>query len=376
MKPKKCFLLALNLLLVSVEGFSQTSDRAISTAMSFLLTRPDARSSAMGDVGVATTADAYSMYANPSKIVFAKHQIQAGLSYVPLMRNLAKDVSLVNFSGFKKLNDQNALGGSIYYLSYGQVDLTDANGQFIQNYYPVEYTLDFTFSRKMSNNFSMGLTARYLHSNTRFEKSDNNLVADPASAFATDVSMFYKLPLIGSTNEGEWGFGLMISNIGTKVHYHSDRSEFLPTNLKFGAAYSFMLPNGDQKLTFSTDFNKLLVPTPPEYDNNGQIVDGKDPDRSVVSALFTSFADAPGGFSEELSELSIGTGIECLFNETFAVRTGYFYENPKKGNRQHFTIGTGLQYRDFNFDLGYIIPTANRFVLRNNVKFSIGYNLK
>lgn len=375
MKKHKIFCLfaLLNGFLLPV--FGQYSERAIPTVMSYLLTRPDARSSAMGDVGAATAADSYSIYANPSKIAFAPHKLEVGLSYVPLMRNLANDISLVNLSGYQKSNEKNCFGFSVYYLSYGQINLTDDQGNAVQDYFPVEYTVDLTYARKMSEQFSMALTGRFLHSNTRFNKTNNNLVADPASAFATDISVYFEKPSSGNFGDGKWAFGGVISNIGTKIHYQGSKSEFLPTNLKLGAAYSFDIDAGAQMLTLSTDINKLLVPTPPVYDSNGEIIDGKDPDRSVVSSLFTSFADAPGGFSEELSEISLGIGIEYLYNNAFAIRTGYFYEDPEKGNRQHFTIGTGLKYRDFNFDMGYVVPTSNRFVLKNNFKFSLGYNL-
>lgn len=377
MHINKYTLVFASLSLVFTSAQAQFSDKTIPTAMSFLQTRPDARSSAMGDVGVATSTDAYSLYANPSKIAFSNHLMETGLSYMPLLPNLAKDVSLANFSGFRKMGEKGALGVSIYYLSYGKVDGKNAIGDDTQLYFPVEYTIDLTYARKMSNNFSMGLTARFLHSDMYSGVSPNSgLVVDPASAFAADVSMYYEKKLLSGLDGGTMSFGAMISNIGTKVKYSENKDQFLPTNLKLGAAYSFLIDGEAQKLTISMDWNKLLVPSPPIYDGNGEIVDGKDPNRSVVSALFSSFADAPGGFSEEWSEVSIGTGIEYLFDETFALRTGYFYENPEKGNRQHFTLGTGMKYKNFNFDLGYIIPTANRFVLKNSIKFSLGLNFK
>lgn len=375
MKHTKYILLVISCSLINFKGWAQ-SERTIPTAMTFLLNRPDARSSAMGDVGAATAADPYSLYANPAKIAFAPHQIALGLSYTPLMRNLLNDVSLMNFSGFKKSSGKGVWGMSVYYLSYGKVDLTDNNGQFIQNYTPVEYTLDLTYARKMTNHLSMGLTGRFLHSDIHGGVSNSGLVLDPASAFAADISMYYEKPIMGGLYGNQWSFGAAISNIGTKIEYSNDKSSFLPTNLKLGAAYSFLAKNNFQKLTLSMDFNKLLVPTPPEYNSNGDIVDGQDPDRSVVSALFSSFGDAPGGFSEELSEISIGTGVELLFKETFAIRTGYFHESQDKGNREHLTLGTGFKYKNYQFDLAYIVPTANRFVLRNNIKFSLGLNLK
>lgn len=373
MNFKKIFLLSFFSALMVAEAAAQSSDRSISTALSYLLTRPDARSSAMGDVGAATSADAYSLYANPAKIAFSKNPTSAGLSYVPLLPYLVNDVKLANFSGFKKTSERSTLGLSIYYLSYGKVDGYDTGGNPTQGIFPSEYTIDFTYARKMSNNFSMGLTGRFLHSDIHGGVSNNNLVVDPASAFALDVSTYYEIKPVNGWSGAQWAFGAMISNIGTKIRYTDKQSQFLPTNLKLGAAYSFLVDKNTQRLTMAMDLNKLLVPTPPEYDNNGQIVDGKNPDRSVVSALFSSFADAPGGFSEEWSEVSIGTGIEYLFDETFAIRTGYFYENPEKGNRQHFGLGTGVKYKNFNLDLGYVIPTSNRYILKNSMKFSLAY---
>lgn len=375
MKISKFIPITISLFIIARLCVAQT-DRTIYTAMSYLLTRPDARTSAMGDAGAAMPGDAYSIYANPSKIAFGQHSIEAGLSYIPLMRNLSKDVSLANFSGFKKLNEGSALGMSVYYLSYGKIDGMDLNGNFTQSYYPSEFTFDLTYARKMSNNFSMGLTGRYLHSNTRFEESNNTLVPDPAKAIAADISVYYRLSTTTSHKDWNWAFGAMISNLGTKLQYTDKRSYFLPANLKLGAAYVLFQNPGDQKLIIALDLNKLLVPSPPEYDNNGEIVNGQDPDRSVVSALFSSFSDAPGGFSEELSEISIGTGLEYLFSEAFALRTGYFHESPEKGNRSHFTFGTGLKSKNFNLDLAYVIPAANRFILSNNLKFSIGFNLR
>ncbi len=351
-------------------------DRSIPTAMSFLLTRPDARSTGMGDVGAASQPDAYALYSNPSKIAFTQNKATVGLSYEPLMPYLTKDVSLANLAGIRKLNEKSALGLSIYFLSYGKIEGTDDNGNFTQYFYPKEYTVDLSYSRKMSENFSMGLTARYLHSDIHDGASNNNTVVEPSNSFAVDISAYFEKEQLSSYYGAKWGFGAVISNIGTKVRYSASKTEFLPTNLKLGASYSFLIDGQIQRLTFHTDFNKLLVPTPPVYDGNGQIIDGKDPNRSVVSSLFTSFADAPGGFSEELQEISIGSGVEYVYNDTFALRTGFFYENQDKGNRQHFALGTGYNYKNLGFDMAYLIPVTNRFVLKNSVKFSIAYFIK
>ena len=369
------FFVSALILFISNNAYGQYSDRSIPTAMSFLLTRPDARSSGMGDVGAATPVDAYSLYSNASKIAFSSNKTELGLSYVPLMPYLTDDVNLANFSGFRKTGEKGFLGFSLYYLSYGQIDGFDANQNPTGAIFPKEYTLDLTYARKMSNHFSLGLSARYLHSDIYDGHSSNGLVVDPSNAFAVDVSAYFEKEHLGGATGAKWALGALISNIGTKVKYAAGNNEFLPTNLKIGGSYSLLVDGSTQRLSFAADFNKLLVPSPPVYDNNGNIVDGKDPNRSVVSALFSSFGDAPGGFAEELKEISAGAGIEYLFDETFAFRTGYFYEHQDKGDRQHFSLGTGARYRNFSFDLAYIVPTANRYVLKNTIKFSLGMSL-
>lgn len=371
--PKGILILTLPCMFAS--AFAQDTDRSIPTAMSYLLTRPDARSSGMGDVGVATPTDANALYANPAKIVFSQNKAEMNLSHLPLMPYLTDDVSLSNFSAFKKMNDKSALGLSIYYLSYGKIVGMDGQGFFTQNIYPIEYTIDMSYARKMSNHFSLALSARYLHSDIN-DGVSNGIEVDPSNAFAMDVGAYFQKEQLSGAEGARWAFGVMISNIGTKVKYTQSKTQFLPTSFRLGAAYSFLADRSKQRLTFSTELNKLLVPTPPEYDSNGQIVAGKDPNRSVVSAIFTSFGDAPGGLAEEWREISIGTGLEYLLDETFAFRTGYFYEHEDKGNRQHFALGSGVKYRNFNFDLAYIIPTANRFVLKNSIKLSLGMNIK
>lgn len=370
---KAIFLLLL--LFVLNDTYAQDTDRSIPTAMSYLLTRPDARSSGMGDVGVATPADVHSLYSNPSKIAFSSNKTELGLCHVPLIPFLIDDASVSNISGFRKVGEKGVLGISLYYLTYGQVDGRDDQNVFTGFIFPKEYTFDFTYARKISDHFSLGLTTRFLHSDI-YSGAANNVAMEPSSAFSADVSAYFEKVQINGLDGAKWAFGAVVSNIGTKVKYTQSGQHFLPTNLKLGGAYSFLVDGNAQRLTISTEFNKLLVPTPPIYDNNGQIVEGKDPNRSVVSAIFTSFGDAPGGFSEELKEISMGTGLEYLLDESFAFRTGYFYEHQDKGNRQHFALGTGVKYRNFNFDLAYIVPTANRFVLKNSLKFSLGMGIK
>jgi hypothetical protein len=119
------------------------------------------------------------------------------------------------------------------------------------------------------------------------------------------------------------------------------------------------------------DVNKLLVPTPPIYDENGNIIDGKDPNVSVVRGIFQSFYDAPGGFKEEIKELQISVGIEYWYDKQFALRAGYFYEHATKGNRKFFTLGAGLKYNVFGLDFSYLIPTEQQHPLENTLRFSL-----
>ncbi len=344
--------------------------------MPFLLISPDARAGAMGDVGAATQPDNYATHWNPAKMAFLKESGAISLSYSPWLKNLVPDINFAYLTAYHRLDDRQVISGSLRYFSLGNIQLTDVNKQDLGIYSPNEFALDFSYSRKFGESFSLGTAMRYVRSslsNGQFYEGEN---LRPASAFAGDISAYFnKEAQIMGTN-ANWSLGMNVSNIGTKVSYAQGGSKyFLPSNLKFGAAATFNLSGADQ-FTLALDLNKLLVPTSPEVDANGEIIAGKDPNRSVISGMFGSFSDAPGGTAEEFREINYSLGAEYLFNNQFALRMGYFYENPSKGDRQFLTIGSGFMTDKFSVDLAYIIANQAKSPLANTLRFSLAYKFE
>jgi hypothetical protein len=373
----KQFFLSLIFLAVTGMCFAQGTvntngsyKNAISTAVPFLTIGPDARSGAMGEAGVALSPDANSVYWNPSKLAFVDEPSSVTLSYSPWMRSITPDVNLAYLSFFKKLDDRNTLGASLRYFNMGTVNSTDENAVSLGPIKPNEYSLDISLARKFGEGFSLGLTGRYIHSNITQGGVVAGVQTNASNAIAADISLYYAK----QKRNGTLSYGVDISNIGTKMQYSSNGPQyFLPTNLKLGIARAIDIDEFNQ-FTFAFDINKLLVPTPPIRDANGNITSGTDDNRSVVSGIFGSFTDAPGGFSEELQEISFSPGIEYGFNKTFFMRAGYFYENPNKGNRQYTTLGAGVHYSNIVFDFSYLATDANKSPLANVLRFSLGYN--
>ena len=346
----------------------------ISTAVPFLLITPDARAGAMGEAGVAVQPDANAMSMNPSKLAFLDMPYGFSASYSPWLKSLVPDVNLAYVSAFFKAGDRTALGASLRYFSLGEIQYTDENQQDMGIYNPNEYAFDFSFARRFGQDFSLGTTARYIYSNFASGQFALGQEVKPGQAFALDVSAYYKKPTVMFGKDAILSAGLNMSNIGTKMGYSTNGQEyFLPTNLKLGGASTIIIDDYNQ-FTFALDFNKLMVPTDPIRDNTGKIISGKDPDRSVLSGMFGSFADAPGGFSEEVKEISIAAGAEYWYNQQFAVRAGYFYDSPEKGNRRYFTLGAGLKYNVFNIDLAYLIANPQKSPLANTLRFSLLFN--
>jgi hypothetical protein len=345
---------------------------SIQTAMSFLLITPDAKAGAMGDAGVATTPDLYSMHWNPAKLSFVEGSSGGSLSYSPWLKNLVPDINFAYLTYYKKLADQGVLAGAIRYFSLGEIKLTDNNGDPQGDFSPNEFAIDAAYSRKFGETFSLGTAIRYARSslsNGLFSAGD---VLRPTSAFAADVSAYGTNPSTMLGKEAQVSWGINISNIGTKVSYAQGGSKyFLPTNLRVGVATSLAMNDFD-KLTFTLDLNKLLVPTSPEV-VNGQIIAGKDPNRSMVSGIFGSFSDAPGGFSEELREINYAFGAEYMFSDQFVLRSGYFYEHPTKGDRQFLTLGGGFKTQKIGIDLAYILAQQQNSPMANTLRFSLSY---
>ncbi len=347
---------------------------AITTAVPFLTISPDSRSGAMGDAGVAVSPDVNANYWNPSKLAFLEEKSSMSLSYSPWLRHLLPDVNLAYLSFAQKLDERNAIGASLRYFNLGTIELFDGSQNPQGTYQPNEFSVDGSFARKFGNNFSLGLTLRYIHSSLANGAYAGGQQTRAANTVAADVSLYYKTTTQQFGKDALFAFGANISNIGSKIGYvDGGQKYFIPTNLKIGAANTWYVDDFSQ-VTFTLDLNKLLVPTPPIRDNQGNIVRGKDDNRSVVSGIFGSFSDAPGGAKEEFKEISYSTGLEYWYNKQFAVRTGYFYENPDKGNRQYFTLGAGLKYDSFNLDFSYLVASQADSPLANTLRFAILYN--
>jgi len=346
----------------------------IRTTVPFLLISPDARSGSMGDAGVAVLPDANAMGINPAKLAFLEKPYGFAASYSPWLKSLVPDINLAYISGFYKLDEVSTLGASLRYFSLGQIQLTDLFMQDLGIYSPNEFALDATYARRFGEEFSLGTTARYIYSNLTSGQFSAGQQTKAGTAFALDVSAFYKKPTVLFGKDAIVSAGANFSNIGTKMSYlETGGEQFLPTNMKIGGATTLIIDDYSQ-FTFALDFNKLLVPTQPIRNSNGDIIAGKDPDRSVPSGIFGSFSDAPGGFSEEIKEVSIGAGAEYWYNQQFALRAGYFYEAPQKGDRRYFTLGAGLKYNVFNIDFAYLLANPQKSPLANTLRFSLLFN--
>lgn len=346
----------------------------IPTAVPFLLITPDSRSGAMGEAGVAISPDVNANFWNPSKLAFLDAHDDVSVSYSPWLRNLVPDVSLAYVSYAHKLDDRNTFGASLRYFNLGSIEETDASQNSLGVYSPNEFSIDGSFARKFGNEFSLGLSLRYIHSSLFNGTFSGNQTVKPGNAVAADVSLYYTKPMQEFGKEATFSFGTNISNIGSKMSYTDNGTKyFLPTNWRLGIANTLNLDQYNQ-LTFALDFNKLLVPTPPIRDADGNIIKGKDDNVSVPAGIFGSFTDAPNGFSEEMQEITISPGIEYWYNKVFALRAGYYYQNPNKGGLHYFTLGTGLRYDIFAFDFSYIAASQQNSPLANTLRFTLMLN--
>lgn len=357
----------------------------ITTGVTSLSIAPDARGASMGDLGAATDPDANSQFWNPSKYAFAYSQAAVSLSYTPWLRKLVNDIFLANLSGYWKigLNDNQALSASLRYFSLGEVQTNPVGGGG-QSLNPYEMSFDVGYSRKLSEKFSMGVVFRYIYSDLGFSDSYAGDQSTGASAFSADISGYYTTyPIIGR-NECQWSWGWNISNIGSKVSYNNGEDPaFLPTNLRLGTAFTFPLADY-HNLTIGLDANKLLVPAKPR---EGDFEDTPEGQREYLDALedwenmssftgiFKSFSDAPGGFKEELREISWSLGAEYSYNNQFFLRAGYFYENQYKGNRKYFSIGAGFSLNVVRLDASYMIAAAQTSPLDQTLRFSLTFDM-
>jgi len=364
--------------------------RVITTAVPFLNFAPDSRHSGMGDVGVATSPDGNSAHWNAAKLAFIESELGISLSYSPWLGKLVPDMSLNYLTGYKRIDEVSTFGIDLRYFNMGSIHLTDIYGDDLGEFSPRDIAIGGTYSRKLSNKLALGISARFIHSNLSGNMgSSNGNDSRPGISVGTDVGLYYTNEVLIGGEEADWSLGANISNIGPKITYNSpEDQDYIPTNLRLGTALKLPLDEYNS-LTFALDLNKLLVPTTPIYerdengnlvvDGNGNLViapnGGKDPNRPLISGIFGSFTDAPGGFKEELQELMISFGVEYSYDEKFAFRTGYFYENPNKGGRKYFTLGVGFNYKRLGFDFSYLIPQQQNHPLAETLRFSLAYDI-
>lgn len=345
------------------------------SSVPFLNFTPDARSGALGEAGVALgDADANAIFWNPSKLVFAKQDKGASISYTPWLRELIGDMYYTYLSGYSKVGKNSVVGGSLMYFDLGTVNFTTATGVAAGTFNSREYALTATFAQRLSRNFSLGVDLKYLNSNLASGSSTPGL--KPGATAAADISAFYRNEARdNATGKGiGWAFGGMISNLGGRINYGGNERYFIPTNLRLGTAFTYYADQYN-KFNIIADVNKLMVPTPNIQNVNGTPTNVNG-NKNYFGSVFGSFADAPGGFSEELREFTISTGIEYWYNEQFAVRAGYFGESNTKGGRKYVTTGLGLRLQDrFGVDFSYLLPVQQGSPLSQTFRISLLLNL-
>ncbi|MGZ3845064.1 MAG: type IX secretion system outer membrane channel protein PorV [Flavisolibacter sp.] len=372
------FVLAFTLLfsVLSTKTFAQQTLNVVTTAVPFLRISPDARAGSMGELSLATDPDASSSYFNLGKVPFNTSVGGVNVTYTPWLKKLVNDVYLASLAGYYKLDDMQSISASFRYFSLGSIQLTDAFGNNLNSVNPKEYGVDLGYSRKLSDRFGLGVGLKYIYSNLAQGVSGYKA----GNSVAADLGLYYN----GHNEAGQgWSFGGALTNLGAKIGYSNNANEkdYIPANLGLGTTYTRVFDESN-KISFGVDINKLLVPTPPQFKNDPPTAEDTAKlnayrTKSVINSWFSSFSDAPGGFSEELKEFTISTGFEYMYNNQFALRGGYFYENKYKGNRQYFTTGVGIKYNVFELNFSYLVPSGSgvsQNPLSNTLRFSLVFN--
>ncbi|WP_410471223.1 type IX secretion system outer membrane channel protein PorV [Hymenobacter sp. DG25A] len=373
------FLTTTGLLTLSVAASAQQrDDHAITTAVPILTLSPDSRSAALGEAGVAISPDANSMYYNAGKLGFVPYNTSVSPSYTPWLRSITDDMGLAHVSAYHRVGQRSAFGASLTYFDLGSIQYRDIYNNSKGDFNPKEYAFSVSYGQRLSENLGVGVAARFIHSNLTGGDADTK----PGNAAAVDLGLYYTKDVSIGAQNYNLAFGAAISNIGNKISYtNPQEGNFLPTNLKVGTAITKEL-DPYNKLTFTFDANKLLVPSPyyegANPDSASQVrIDAKNREiagKSVVSAILGSFSDAPGGFKEEMQEINLSAGVEYWYKDMLAVRAGYFYENPQKGARQYLSLGAGLRYQVFGVDAAYLVPNDKNNPLSQTLRLSLHFN--
>ena len=400
----------LSLLLIATPNYNNvlaqtvilpnSDSRVITTAVPFLLIASDARGAGLGDMGVATSVDTYSQQWNPSKYAFSETKSGFGVSYTPYLSKLVNDISISSLNYFNRINERSAFAGSFKYFSLGEIELRNGPDDIPIIEKPNELNIDASYSLRLSDNFSMAVSLGYIRSDLKIQAVVPN--AKAANSYAVGISGFYQGDEVAYNDfNGRWRGGFAIQNIGPKLKYDdAGRENFLPTNLRIGGGFDFIF-DFYNKLSVTAEVAKLLVPTPPVYgtefnytDDNGDgiynqdddtlgtevndnvVIDGQDPNVGFIQGVFQSFGDAPGGFSEELDEFTWALSAEYLYQDSFALRAGFFNENETKGARKFFSLGAGFKYSTINIDMSYLFSASKvQSPLENTLRFSLSFNI-
>ncbi len=373
-------ILCLGLLIPEAKAQSTvTGANVITTGVPFLTIAPDSRAGAMGDAGAATSPDINSQHWNPAKYAFMESEMGVALSYAPWLRDLVQDMNLAYLVGYKKLDDRQTLSASLRYFTLGEIQFYgDGPDQYMGSQNPNEFALDFGYTRLLSDNFSGAVALRYIRSDLTGGQVVAGAETHAGNAYAADVAFYYQNQIRVNRKNSTIAAGLNISNIGSKISYtDGETKDFIPTNLKLGLSYKTEMDRYNT-IAFTFDANKLLVPTPSVDSIRGEDgvvqVIGFGADKSPIAGIFSSFSDAPGGMKEELKEINLSIGAEYWYNNQFALRAGYFYEDVSKGNRKFFTAGAGLKLNVFALDFSYLLPVAQNNPLANTLRFTLSFD--
>lgn len=364
--------------------FAKAQENVITTAVPFLLVSADARSAGMADNGVASSADAFSQQWNPAKYAFAIDKTGFAISYTPYLTDLVNDISLGQLNYYNRINEKSAFAGSFRFFGLGEIELRENADDIPRTVSPSEFAFDGSYSLKLSEKFSMAVGARYITSNLKVASDVGD--ASSASSFAVDVAGFFQTEELSFNDfNGRWRAGFNFQNLGPKMSYDNTQSStnFLPANMKLGGGFDFILDDYN-KVALNVEISKLLVPTPqdPDLNGDGTITSAERSENNQnyqsigwFEGVTQSFSDAPGGFSEELKEITYSAGAEYLYQDSFSLRMGYFNENQDKGARQFFSLGAGFRYTAIKVDVSYLFSTSKvKNPLENTLRFSLTFN--